>query len=318
LKLPFSIGLSEMTDYLTQLFERFWLYRGQRFPNRPDVFMNHLNQPNKPPVFRAEFADLNLVAPASHREAVLGTLRVINRHKWFSSMRSSQALTQSVFGTLKVLDKLHLLANVIADDGDFAFFTDARSPGECHLEYPCTSLGELPDRETKSDVFFGGAHKISVECKLAEETFGSCSQPTILPAAPNYDRDLCDGTYSRQRSRRERCSLTEKGILYWKRIPELLRWDAESDQSPCPMRVPYQLVRNLLAAESGHAVLVYDSRNPHFERGGVCAESFQSVRNDLNDPSRLRRCSWQAICCVLASDRDLHDFVEELRLKFGF
>ena len=200
-----------MPDYLAQLVERFWLYRDWRFPNRPDVFMNHRKQPNRPPVFRAEFADLNPVAPASHRQAVLGTLPVLNRHKWFSSMRSSQALTQSVFGTLKVLDKLHLLTNVMADDdGDFAFFTDARSPSECHLEHPCTSLGELPDRETKSDVFFGGAHEVSVECKLAEDAFGPCSQPTILPTAPNYDRDLCDGTYTQQRSRRERCSLTER------------------------------------------------------------------------------------------------------------
>jgi hypothetical protein len=123
---------------------------------------------------------------------------------------------------------------------------------------------------------------------------------------------------SAQISRRERCSLTEKGILYWKRIPALLQWDVEADQLPCLMHVPYQLVRNLLAAEYGHAVLVYDSRNPHFQRGGACAESFERVRNDLYDRSRLRRCSWQAICGVLASDSDLHDFVEELRLKFGF
>jgi hypothetical protein len=307
-----------MPDYLAQLVERFWLYRDRRFPNQSVVFRDHRKQPNRPPVFRDEFADLNVVAPASHRQAVLGTLPILDRHKWFSSMRSSQALTQSVFGTLKILDKLHLLANVMADDGDFAFFADARARSECHLEHPCTSLGELPNRETKSDVFIGGAHKVSVECKLAEEAFGACSQPTILPTAPNYDRDLCDGTYTRQRARRERCSLTEKGILYWKRIPALLQWDVEADQSPCPMREPYQLVRNLLATESGHAVLVYDSRNPHFERGGACAENFERVRNDLHDPSRLRRCSWQAICGVLASDLDLQEFVEELRLKFGF
>jgi hypothetical protein len=199
-----------MPDYLNQLIARFWLYRDRRFSNRLDVFLNQLRQPSKPPVFRAEFADLNVVAPESNRKAVLGTIPVLNRQKWFSSMRSSQALTQSVFGTLKVLDKLHLLTSVMADDGDLAFFDDARLPSECHLEHPCTSLGELPNRETKSDVFFGGEHKVSVECKLAEDAFGSCSQPAILPTARNYDRDLCDGTYTRQRSRRERCSFVDR------------------------------------------------------------------------------------------------------------
>jgi hypothetical protein len=113
-------------------------------------------------------------------------------------------------------------------------------------------------------------------------------------------------------------SLTEKGILYWKRIPAVLKWNVEADHSPCPMRTPYQLVRNLLVAESGHAVLVYDSRNPHFQRGGACAEDFESVRNNLHDPTKLRRCSWQAICGALVGDSDLRDFVEELKLKFGF
>src|SRR6266851_2919040 len=104
-----------MPDYLTEVVERFWRYRDWRFPNRPDVFMNHRKQPNRPPVFRPEFADLNVVAPAPNRQGVLSTLPVVNRQRWFSSMRSSQALTQSVFGTLKVLNKLHLLTNVTAD-----------------------------------------------------------------------------------------------------------------------------------------------------------------------------------------------------------
>jgi len=307
-----------MPDYLDQLIAGFWFYRDQRFFTQQDVFLNNRKQSGKPPVFRPEFEDLNIIAPESNRAAVLGTLPVSNRQQWFSSMRSSQALTQSVFGTLKVLDKLHLLTAVKADDGGLAFFTETPLASECYLEHPCTSLGELTNRETKSDVFFDGKHKVSVECKLAEEAFGSCSQPTILPTAPNYERDLCDGTYSRQRLRRERCSLTEKGILYWERIPAILRWDAEADRSPCPMRTPYQLVRNVLVAESGHAVLVYDSRNPHFKRSGDCAELFERLRNDLHDPTKLQRCSWQAICDVLADDSDLRDFVAELKLKFGF
>jgi len=47
-------------------------------------------------------------------------------------------------------------------------------------------------------------------------------------------------------------------------------------------------------------------------------KGFERVRNDLYDPRRLRCCSWQAICGVLASDSELHDFVEELELKYGF
>ena len=64
----------------------------------------------------------------------------------------------------------------------------------------------------------------------------------------DFDADFCDGAYTHQRSRKERCSLTEIGVLYWKYIPSLLKWKNDIDLVPCPLNFTYQLVRNLLAA----------------------------------------------------------------------
>ena len=90
------------------------------------------------------------------------------------------------------------------------------------------------------------------------------------------------------------------------------------------MLVPYQLVRNILAAcvedgrvnpDRGHALLVYDDRNPAFrpsEQG-----TFEQLRRDLRDPTMLRRCSWQSIIRVMADYDDLTWLVTALGEKYG-
>jgi hypothetical protein len=102
--------------------------------------------------------------------------------------------------------------------------------------------------------------------------------------------------------RAERCPLTAKGILYWKYVPQLFMWHASDDHRPCcPLNQNYQLVRNILAAcvrtdgtaapDKGHAVLLYDERNPAFGPGGDGLSAFDDTRQGLRNPGLLRKCS---------------------------
>ena len=64
-----------------------------------------------------------------------------------------------------------------------------------------------------------------------------------------------------------------------KYVPDLFTWKSDVDHVPCPLHKNYQLVRIILAAckrptgsvlpEKGHVVLIYDERNPAFQKGGV-------------------------------------------------
>ena len=93
--------------------------------------------------------------------------------------------------------------------------------------------------------------------------------------------------------------------MYWKYIPEIFNLQNDEDHNPCAVYKNYQLVRNVLAAsirpdgklypERGHAVLIYDERNPEFQEGGKRFKAFKDTQAALKDPMLLRKCSWQRI-----------------------
>ena len=149
----------------------------------------------------------------------------------------------------------------------------------------------------------------------------------MKPSDHAYEAEFCDGTFTKQRGRRERCALSEIGVLYWEYVPELFKWGTTADLSPCPLYKNYQLVRNVLAAcvrsdgtvsaANGHAVLIYDERNPAFQNGGHGFVAFQDTRAALKDPSRLRKCSWQRIIKHLRSKMILPWLTDQLELKYG-
>jgi len=240
------------------------------------------------PVFACQHADQNiLLSPdvETHGE-VISAVPENKKHRDFRSMKSSQALTQSVFANLIASNNLRVLNDLPTDQCLPAFGIDLGDAEAC-LEYKVKHLREPTSSEI--DVFISGAHRIAVECKFTESNFGECSMTKKKKRDGGYVRE-CNGNYAHQRGRETRCALREKKILYWDYAPELFHWTSDRDISPCPMNFTYQLARNLLAAcvtkgrkvdtSSAHALIIYDKRNRAFTGNRIPATLLQLAVRD--------------------------------------
>lgn len=291
---------------------------------------SHKRNQRRPPVFQKSNASHNILIPPDadevSRQAIVSSIAIKKRHRHFGSMRSSQALAQSVFGNLAVEDNLGLLQGLNADQ-NLPAFGDAVGQASLQLEYSISHLGE--PRPTSVDVWCESSGRVAVECKLTEPEFGTCSRPKLRQGKdPNYERDYCDGNYTRQRNRQTRCSLSEIGVKYWEYIPEIFHWRNDENMSPCSVRNTYQLVRNVLAVcvapdgkvdlENSHALVIYDEANPAYQDGGFAKEQLATARASLRVPDLLRSCSWQSLVDHLESSGEMHWLIDKLRAKYGF
>ena len=171
----------------------------------------------------------------------------------------------------------------------------------------------------------GPKRRVAVECKFTETEFGTCSRPRLKRSNPAW----CDKSYRIQHGRRSRCALTETGVLYWNYLPALFDWPGDRDHRPCPFGTVYQLARNALAATvapngdfdpaGGHALVLYDARNPAFQGEGEAGRQWASasVAATRRAPGLLRRASWQGLMSVLAEAPELAWLVEGVRDKYG-
>lgn len=306
--------MSTYSDYRKNMVQRFWKYQNGNFPDWEEYFERPFNPDGRPPVFHKTTADNNVifnpVSSYQERELLLNEIPIKARHRWFRSMSSSQAVAQSILGNLKVYDRLHYLSE-LSDDAGFPLMGEAGpSRDNFQMEYTVDYLNE--PRPTNLDGFIAGDYRVAIECKLLEREVGTCSRPRLK----KEDKDYCNGTYTYQKGRQERCSLTNIGVAYWKYIPDLFKWRSNVDPDPCPLRNNYQLVRNILAAsvrpdgsllpEKGHVVLIYDERNPAFQKGGKGSTAFENIKEALHNPQLLRKwrrrdiVSWSGaiIACV--------------------
>lgn len=188
-------------------------------------------------------------------------------------------------------------------------------------------LGEK--RPTSVDAMLGGnaVPRVAVECKLSERDVGTCSRTQFRPADPRYRKQHCNGQYSRQRSREERCSLTEIGVKYWQYLPNLTFWSADKDAESCPLQTTYQPARDVLAVcakpdgstdlQGGHCVLLFDRRNPAFNDGGSGYKAVASFAGALKEKRLLRLATWQDIL-ILRGDSRLRWLADGLSCKYGF
>lgn len=218
------------------------------------------------------------------------------------------------------------MSAIKAEDGQPAFYPTLND-FKLDFEKEIKTLGEQPQRATSVDVWFGGAHRIAVECKLAEPEFGSCSRTRLKSTDKEFETQHCDENYMRQRGRSERCALTEIKVRYWKYLGDLFGWPPDVDHQPCPLDKTYQLVRNVLAAcvrdsgaldtNTGHALIIYDQRNPAMGKDGVCDFQWRTAYEALQTRGALRRLSWQSFIAQWPSDAILDWLKKELGAKYG-
>ena len=281
---------------------------------------------DRPPVLNSESASKTVLVPSDPNRArsILAALPKIERHRWFRSLKSSQALAQSVFGAVAAFDRLNLLDDVVAECGRLAFL-ERTSGASLVLEHRVRTLGE--PRSTSVDVLLGGtSRRVAIECKFGEREYGTCSRPKLRSGDSTYPEQHCDGNYRVQRQRNERCALTEIGVRYWTYLPDLFEWEAGGDLIPCPLSPVYQLARNALAAtvtgagidqESGHVLTVYDVRNPEFAAGGKARRQYDSATAACRIPGLFRRVSWQRVAGALAVAPEFAYLVAGLEAKYG-
>jgi len=293
------------SEYKAEVMERFRMYRSKRFRGKDDLF-----DPRRPHVFKSRYSCHNLFSPEL-------MCLVSKPQLWFRSMGSSQSLAVSVLGTMMKRGDLSLLAKVPDEHGQ-PLHSDLELAGQPVFEYEVCTLGE--PRPTQVDLFLprrGG--NVAIECKFWEGGLSPCSQV----------RKVCNGDYASQprRQRGQRCALTEKGIKYWDYIPRLFNWPADQDHRPCPIRRPYQLVRNVLAAaidpttgdiQPGWvAILLCDANNPATTPGGKIDEQYRAVQAKLQEAAGLKRATWQALAGVLKERGRYDDLLAWLFEKYG-
>ena len=309
---------------------RFWDYQQLHFPQWEGLLERGRAEDGRPPVFLKDQAWRNVLSDAEATtqscQRLLGLIPVYERHRWFGSMSSSQALAQSVLGNLFIHEELGLLNDIEDEEGQPVFGKMLIKSGNFSFEKKVTHLGE--PRSTSLDAFISGEHPIAIECKFTEQEMGSCSRPRLRPVDSNYQEAHCNGRYEQQRGRKSRCSLTEIGVRYWEFIPRVFHWQNDADINPCPLGVNYQLARNLLSVavnpagevttRDGHVVLIYDERNPAFGEGGKGYESFHLTREKLLNQGMLMKCSWQQIIKLMRERNILPKLTGELSLKYGF
>ena len=176
-----------MSSYGVAVNQCLWTWATQHVAE----LLDGASRQGRPPVLKPEFADMNVLVPsdAVQREQIRTAIRFNQRHRHFASLRSSQALTQSVFGAISAAGRLDLLAGITAECGRPAFFTSG-DHWMLEFEHNVATLGE--PRPTSIDVMLSRVDQcVAIECKFTESEFGTCSRTRLRPGELGW----CDGSY---------------------------------------------------------------------------------------------------------------------------
>ncbi len=133
--------------YKEALVQRFWTFQKARYGEENHLFEKTVvENPKRPPVFLREYGHENVLVNEDLGKEVIEQVRnLIPEREWhikFTSMTSSQALAQSVFGNLKAQDKMGCLSGLLGDDGNPLFITGEATGGNLEMEKTILYLGE--------------------------------------------------------------------------------------------------------------------------------------------------------------------------------
>ncbi len=163
-----------MSFYKEDLISRYWQYQKQNFPDSQEYFERSVMSNKRPPVFLKHTATNNIIMEpgisTAKRKQLLDIIPPKERHLWFRSMNSSQAIAQSVLGNLKVYDCLHYLGELADESGESVLGGADVASVNFSMEYAVDCLGE--PRPTSLDGFFSGSYRVAIECKFTENEVG--------------------------------------------------------------------------------------------------------------------------------------------------
>jgi len=112
---------NRISEYRNSLISWFWKYQQENVKNWEKYFERPIGSDGRPPVFIKQEAYNNIVmlpgCTGVMQEKLVGLIPVSQRHRWFRSMSSSQALAQSVFGNLRVYGRLDCLNEITDESG---------------------------------------------------------------------------------------------------------------------------------------------------------------------------------------------------------
>lgn len=264
-------------------------------------------------VFLPEQANFNLLD-----KSLAEFIPAHNRHMWFRSMLSSQALAVSVIGTIVQRTGPSLLSELRCDDS-LPLVPDKHDFQLVGFEYAPTWL-ELGKRKSQIDAFIESpGWRLAIECKFTEPDIGHCQMSKDGEPQSAY-KDLSGYDFCHR--------VKFNGATYWCHWPEI-----SSEPIPgvcndeCPLHRTYQIARNVMCASVnpdtryfdglGVALLLYDERNPGFQSAGEGYQSCITLRSTLKDPSMLRAATWQSLVGLLRVVGGYEDLLEFLDTKYG-
>jgi hypothetical protein len=181
---------AERAPYAQSLTAHLWAYRREAFGDEPDLFDVQYSRLPNPPVFTQASAHRNVIVAEDPdlAAAVLNLLPREKQHRWFRSMKSSQALALSVFGNLKILNRTDCLAEVLDEDGAGpAFRHGIIRSDDLEVEYDVTSLNEI--RATSVDLLVSGPTIICVESSYLRRKSGAAPDQLSRESTPSTAAD---------------------------------------------------------------------------------------------------------------------------------
>jgi hypothetical protein len=288
--------------YRLALISQLWSYQSKFFPDQK-AFFDQPASTTRPPVFLKEKADANVIAhpgaSADDQRQVLDLIPPPRRHRAFHSTECTQALTQSLLGNLKFHGCLSLLADLKDDSGELLFGEASLAAKNLTLEHDFKAGPE--SAPVRLDGFVAGNYRVSIACALSE---------TDMDSAAGHKADS-----SGEQHRRSQDHLAKLFV------------GGRSDEGCKPLKATDPLVGQVLAAcvrddgslvpAGGHAVLLYDNRNPAFQTGGKGFAAFNTVRSSLKRHETLRKCSWQIVLEQLANVHSMRWLTGFLNAKYG-
>jgi len=152
--------VSTYDDYIRALIHQSWDYAESESLVERGLLDSGDRSSKRPPVFRKSF-DFNniLIAPDADdefRNAIISSLSADEKHRHFASMRSSQALAQSMFGKLAIHGKMKLLDGLMSDEG-LPAFGKGLDQASLQLEFNANHLGGVsPEAFEQASLRVGG------------------------------------------------------------------------------------------------------------------------------------------------------------------